>query len=263
MGYDVFVTRAKHHFDGAQTPIPEQDWRAIIDNDPDLSAPDEAYQSYAVWASPGRKLGSWIDWASGNLFTRSPDDSFLRKLIDVAGLLGATVQGRDGERYRIEADEVVRVEPIRENPGVMLRESMAAERRITPQLEEIFAAVEPTVVDEAVPPSALPSEMLFGPKPRNAVNEFEVPADGAEGHADASFALGPEEVLAPDSSAASEMDMPFQVGQRVQTEWGRPATVISIDRDANMGAGQIELRYDDGLVATTSCISHGLVALGS
>jgi len=261
MGYDVFVTRAEHHFDGSQTPIPEGDWRAIIDNDPYLSAPDEAYQNYAVWASPGRKPGSWIDWANGNLFTRSPDDSFLRKLIELAGLLAAVVQGKDGERYGLEADHVVRIEPIKENPGPVVRESQAAEQRLSPPLEDILAAVDPPVFDETAPPSELPSEMLFGPKPRNAANELGVSTEGVEGHADASFASRPEEVLAIDSAGPPETDLPFRVGQRVRTDLGRPATVISIDPHAQLGAGQIELRFDDGRVVARDCLSHGLVPL--
>ncbi len=261
MGYDVFVTRANHHFDGSQTPIPEGDWRAMIDNDPDLSAPDDAYQNYAVWAHPGRKPGSWIDWASGNLFSRSPDESFLRKLIDLAGLLGATVQGMDGEHYRIEGDEVVRIEPIREAPGLMLRESMAAEERISPHLEELLAGVDPPVFEETQAPSALPSETLFGPKPRNATNELEILTAGSDMHADASFVSRPEEALGTDASAPPNTDAPFSVGQRVRTGWGRPATVISIDCNAHAGVGQIEVRYDDGRVATTNCMSHGLIPL--
>ena len=264
MGRDVYITRAAHPARGAQTPIPQEAWRDIIRDDPELHAPDEAYPSYAVWSGGAADVPTWIDWADGNLFTRSPHGRFLRKLARLAELLDAGVFDENGAAYRVESGEVTRVAPPSRAPGPIARESAEAERRISPELEDILAEVEPALTDRPVPPEELSSEILFGPKPRNATDEHEIAAAAADLHADASFATGPEETMTTESDApATGGSMPFRVGQRVRTDWGRPATVISIDCDAEMGLGRIEIRYDDGRVAATDCVSHGLVPLRS
>lgn len=258
MGYDVFITRARHHFEGAQTPIAKGDWRALIDNDPDLDAPDEAYPCYAVWSGPSRLQKPWIDWASGNLFTRSPDDAVLRKLIELAELLGARVQGREGEIYRIEDDAVTwerapRARAAREGELDFEPPSPV----LPPKLEDLLE--EPIASPAAErPPEKLRSEKLFGPKPRYAKDEHDVPSGGHDLHADASFARRPTELLGAEPTPRPVKDVPFRIGDRVMTSWGRPATVVSIDPRADGGVGHIEIRYDDGRVATTSCMNHGL-----
>ena len=192
MGYDVYITRAAHHLQGSQTPISQGDWRVVIEDDPELSTPNPAAPDYARWAGPSSVDAPWIDWASGNLFSTDPDHSVMRKLIEIAGLLGGRVEGEEGEPYSVERGRIVREDP---------------------------AAVDPN----------------------------------------ASFAPPLEEALERRQAGRSPgIQVPFVVGQRVETRWGRPATIVSIDPEADEGMGHIELKYGDGRIATTSCVAHGL-----
>jgi len=209
MGYDVYITRAPHHLDGPQAPIRQEDWGAVIENDPELSTPNPAEPDRALWVGPRSRGEPWIRWANGNLFTSDPDHSVIRKLVELAGLLGGRVQGQGGERYVVEGGEVVLQDPE--------LEALLGPRR-----------------DPARDPSPI-SE-------RNA-----------------SFSRPPGEALEVERSGrAAGVEFPFSVGQRVQTPWGRPATIISIDPHADSGIGNVELRYDDGRTATTNCLAHGL-----
>jgi len=199
MSYDVYITRAPHLREGAEAPIRQEDWRFVIENDPDLSAPDQSAPHRARWGGPSSRGVTWIDWSDGNLFSTDPDHSVIRKLVQIATLLGGRVEGEGGECYTVRGGDVVRTEAA----------------------------------------SSMSAVPIAGPN--------------------ASFARTPEEVLTPDVSRREPgADVPFSVGERVQTSWGRPATVISIDAHAESGSGIIEIRYDDGRSATMSCLGHGL-----
>ena len=56
----------------------------VAAGDPELSIPDPSVPDYAVWNGQTAVRTPWIDLADGNLFSRSPDHSFVRKLIDIA-----------------------------------------------------------------------------------------------------------------------------------------------------------------------------------
>jgi hypothetical protein len=40
-----------------------------------------------------------LDWFKGNIYSKSPDDAIIDKMVAIAKELGATVQGDDGEIY--------------------------------------------------------------------------------------------------------------------------------------------------------------------
>ena len=258
MPTDVYITRAVHHFDGAQVPIAQDDWRAIIENDPGLQSPDAAHPSYGVWVGPARSGPHWIDWANGNLFTRRPDASMLRKLLELAELLGASVQNHRGGQYELDADGRV-LEPEPESdispaagpPGLVAFDTRASRARTE----------KPMRPGTGKGAAAVSGERFFGPRPRNVDASLGPVGDGADQHPDASFARRPEEVmLSADPEEPPPAEITFQVGQRVRTDWGRPATVVSIDC-GDGGIGKIEVRYDDGRVASLDCPSHGLEPL--
>lgn len=247
MSYDVYVTRALHHFDGAQLPIAEGDWRALIENDPDLQAPDEAYPSYAVWSGTPSPGSHWIDWANGNLFTRKPDQSLLRKLLELAELLGAKVQGHRGEVYGLDE----RGDPLVVSPA---------------DVEAVRSGLDgprgPSSADGADPWPEFSPEGFFGPHPQTALDGPEPAAEDPALHAETSFARSPDDHLTVERGTARAVDIRFKVGQRVRTRWGQPATIVSIDRQADGGPGTIEIRYRDGRVATIDGASHGLEPVG-
>lgn len=67
----------------------------------------------------------------------------------------------------------------------------------------------------------------------------------------------------PAPAAVGADDLPFQVGARVRDPWGKLATVMSIDFNAEYGMGVIAVRYDDGRASTVTAIAHGLEAIES
>lgn len=236
MGHDIYITRAPHFLDGAQHPIDKEDWRSLVASDPELSTPDPAVPDYAVWKGDTALKSPWIDLSEGNLFSRSPDHSFVRKLIDIAGRLGARVQGEGGELYRVEGGLVTLEEPEHENP----EPAPELDEGLDPELEHIFREAR--------------LEDLLEDGERDDADSHEA---GEDPHA--SFVQAPEEVLARERGGrAPGVAVPFRVGQRVRTPWGRLATVVDIDRGAELGLGHIEIKYEDGTTATMSCVAHGL-----
>ncbi|MFV1986558.1 MAG: hypothetical protein ACC682_04720 [Gemmatimonadota bacterium] len=226
MSYAVYITRARHHLEGPQVPIPREDWHVLIESDPGLT-PTKTHPDLARWSGPCGVDDPRIDWANGNLFSRNPDHSVVRKLVDIAGLLGGHVQGDGGELYSIERGQVVREDPSNES-GV--EGGLAA--------EELEAAL-----------GALATH-------NTAVLDTGSGDAGPEGP-NASFACPPDEALEREKGRLRQR-VPFKVGQRVRTPWGHPGTIVAIDPDGDSGMGHIEIRYDDGRTATTSCVAHGL-----
>lgn len=241
MGHDIYITRAPHFLEAAQDPIAKEDWRALVAGDPELSVPDPSVPDYAVWNGHTAVRTPWIDLADGNLFSRSPDHSFVRKLIDIAGRLGARVQGEGGELYRIEGGLVTLEEPERDEPPP----PVDPHGGLDPELEHIFRE------------SRL-EDLIHGDGAGDEGSEaWGEAADPDDPHA--SFVRAPEEVLARERGGRGPgVGVPFRVGERVRTQWGRLATVVEIDRGAELGMGHIEIKYEDGTTATMSCVAHGL-----
>lgn len=240
MGHDIYITRAPHFLDGAQHPIAKGDWRALVAADPELSSPDPSVPDYAVWNGETSVQTPWIDLADGNLFSRSPDHSFVRKLIAIAGRLGARVQGEGGELYRIEGGLVSLEEPESDEPPP----AVDPHETLAPELEHIFRE------------SRL-EDIIEGGGEGDDAGTPGVPADPDDPHA--SFVRAPEDVLARERGGRGPgVPVPFDVGERVRTQWGRLATVVDIDRGAELGLGHIEIKYEDGTTATMSCVAHGL-----
>lgn len=44
--------------------------------------------------------GGWFDWTDGRVSSKSPNRPVLKKLLQIANKLGATVNGDDGEVYK-------------------------------------------------------------------------------------------------------------------------------------------------------------------
>jgi hypothetical protein len=78
MGYGVHITRRKSWSDADGTAITEQEWLAQVGGDSDLAS---------------------LYWDDGNVDAKNPDTALVRKMVSVAAVLRATVQGDDGESY--------------------------------------------------------------------------------------------------------------------------------------------------------------------
>ena len=96
MGYDLHITRKHDRADEAGPTINPQEWLAVLDADPELSRATDAGDDTLAGAWKGDTL-FWF--TEGEIRCKNPDEPVIRKMVEIAERLGATVQGDDGERY--------------------------------------------------------------------------------------------------------------------------------------------------------------------
>ena len=99
MGHAVFVTRRKHWHDSAGESIPVVEWRSVVEGDPELQWGPELGENAAVWKSGPEAEVEWVDLEGGNLEVKNPSAALLAKLVSIAVLLRAHVEGEEGEGY--------------------------------------------------------------------------------------------------------------------------------------------------------------------
>jgi hypothetical protein len=102
MGYDLHITRKVQWSDEDGPLIGEDEWRRLIEADPELSLDQETQCSFgdeeAVFAAWKGEQGA-LGWFNGEISTKNPDRTLILKMVKIAELLGAKVQGDDGEEY--------------------------------------------------------------------------------------------------------------------------------------------------------------------
>ena len=110
MGYDLHITRGRRWTDEAPA-ISLEEWRACVTQDPALElvgfaetpTPDGRlrYESagLAVWSGHPTEPRVWFDHRGGAVVVKNPDEATIAKMIAVARVLRARVQGDDGETY--------------------------------------------------------------------------------------------------------------------------------------------------------------------
>ena len=98
MPYRLHITRASDWMQSDELPITAGEWLKVVRSDPELTH-DRARGDYFVrWSgSTGRER--WLEWRDGRISTGYPDGKLLAKLVAIAQLLGAKVQGDGGEIY--------------------------------------------------------------------------------------------------------------------------------------------------------------------
>ena len=100
MGYELHITRADHWSENSDATIAADEWMAVVEADPELSLFPENGPYFANWSGVSKLPEPWLDWFQGNIYTKHPDSALLRKMVQIAALLGAQVQGDEGEIYR-------------------------------------------------------------------------------------------------------------------------------------------------------------------
>lgn len=93
MGYDLHITRAIDWSCNQGYEITVQEWLGIVTADPELR-PFPSLGPYAARFGPG-----WFDWYEGNVLATDPNHAAVAKMLAIAELLAAAVQGDDGEFY--------------------------------------------------------------------------------------------------------------------------------------------------------------------
>ena len=110
MGYDLHITRRK---DWAKTgrDITAEEWLAVVERDNELSLFPEAGPYFARWSGDPKAPDPWLDWYKGSIYTKNPDEALIDKMVAIARVLRAEVQGDDGEIYHTGHEPPVHRQP--------------------------------------------------------------------------------------------------------------------------------------------------------
>jgi hypothetical protein len=68
---------------------------------------------------------------------------------------------------------------------------------------------------------------------------------------------------APRAARPEPAQVPFRAGDRVVDVWGKTATVLEIEAEAEHGLGMIRARYDDGRELEYSALAHPFAPIES
>ncbi|MEK6288760.1 MAG: hypothetical protein AABO57_23835 [Acidobacteriota bacterium] len=99
MGYDLFITRAEFWPENEGREITAEEWVKLVEADQELKLAGYNGPYFALWDGPSKYPEAWLDWDNGNIYSKNPDKAIVAKMIQIAGRLGARVQGQDGEIY--------------------------------------------------------------------------------------------------------------------------------------------------------------------
>ena len=140
MGYDLHITRRIHW--GEEQPesdITLAEWLEYIENDDELIVSSELKigdlnadgmleprLGFCDWVNHPNKEKRWFDFFDGDINTKFPDDFTIMKMLKIAKILNANLQGDDGEHYSLnESGKVIYFHPINENDLVEKKQKKA------------------------------------------------------------------------------------------------------------------------------------------
>lgn len=107
MGYNVYITRADRFYESDANPIGKDEWLALVRADPELTL-DPTDDEFAYWSGPSTYESPWLSWSDGAIVTKNPDKAILVKMMAIADIVQATVQGEEGEKYPTSDPRYVR-----------------------------------------------------------------------------------------------------------------------------------------------------------
>lgn len=119
MGYDIHITRKAQWFDDNGPTISMEEWKAYIASDSELRLDGYAEttvgngaalrvknEGMAVWTAYSKENTAWIWLDSSGIVAKNPDNEILRKMFQIAQVLGARVVGDDDEEYDADGEMV-------------------------------------------------------------------------------------------------------------------------------------------------------------
>lgn len=92
----VWITRRRIWSDGEAKHITRKEWRDFVESDADL-VPDGS--DCVRWLRAEAGIGAFLAWRNGNIEIRNVPQQLRARLLEIATLFDATVQGEDGARY--------------------------------------------------------------------------------------------------------------------------------------------------------------------
>ncbi len=116
MGYNLYITRRKDHSDEDGPRITEDEWRSLVERDPELDFKDPNDPLTATWSGPSRYPDPWLAYFDGCIDTKNPDPPLIAKMLQIASEMGAKVRGDDGEVYRSPTEDVDETPPRPRRP---------------------------------------------------------------------------------------------------------------------------------------------------
>ena len=205
MGYELHITRRPLWSDDTGPIIDEPEWRRIIEADPELSLDlqtrcvmSDGEFVFAEWKGEPDALG----WYRGEIVTKNPDEPLITKMVQIAGRLGATVQGDDGEFYREDASSFQPRAAAPRPPPPSFLEGIASwfrNRRTSRQLQR---AAPPFQVGDRVKNSwgGLATVVEVDRRANHGLGAVRVRFDDGREYKVAYVASGLEIVLKPDEN---------------------------------------------------------------
>ncbi|MBS1511593.1 MAG: hypothetical protein JST86_12175 [Bacteroidetes bacterium] len=128
MGYDIYITRQDNWYDEDMSKqISLAEWTNYITRDTEMRLDNFAEavlpggekirlekEGLAVWLSyPGNNTEgnyAWFYYSDGNISVKNPDGAIMKKMLQIATVLKAKLQGDDGETYDLsEINKVSRM----------------------------------------------------------------------------------------------------------------------------------------------------------
>ncbi len=106
MGYNLYVTRKAYTADDEGPEITLEEWLQYVASDSAITKdPINVGAGDFLWIGhPGKPWPLWWSGRRGDIYTKNPDPPTIRKLIEIARVLGARVLGDDDEVYSLESD---------------------------------------------------------------------------------------------------------------------------------------------------------------
>lgn len=98
MGYNLYITRREDWSEEGQDIAPDE-WLSIVEKDPQLSIYERNGPYFALWKTSQSDIEYWLDWNDGNIYSKSPNQILVLKMVEIAKILNAIVQGEEGEVY--------------------------------------------------------------------------------------------------------------------------------------------------------------------
>lgn len=97
MGYHISIVRKSGR---KIKPIAKEEWEQLVASSPDLSFEQTEDGIKAVAWKRNDEIKGWLDWCDGEIWTNTPENDLVQKMIEIAEKLNARVRGDEGEYYR-------------------------------------------------------------------------------------------------------------------------------------------------------------------